>query len=106
MHCLLSRSEGFSTVFLEASARGTPVIIIDVEGPRELIPSDDYGLIINSLHINDVIKALRRLNDDRELLRLWSTSCNTLVEERYSWDASALLLETAILNCLKVRPLD
>lgn len=100
--CLPSRSEGFSTVLLEASASGTPSVVTDVGGARELIPDEEHGIIINSMKSRDIIYALCRLNDDRELLGLQVASCKALVEERYSWGATASLLETAILNCLKV----
>lgn len=96
--CLPSRSEGFSTVLLESSACGTPSVVTDVGGARELLPNENYGLIINSSKARDVIKALCRLNDDRELLGLQAASCKALVEERYSWDATAISVETAIMS--------
>lgn len=96
--CLPSRSEGFSTVLLESSACGTPSVVTDVGGAQELIPNESYGLIINSAQAKDVIKALCRLNDDRGLLGLQAVNCRALVEERYSWSATAITAETAIMS--------
>lgn len=99
--CLPSRSEGFSTVLLEASASGTPSVVTDVGGAQELIPNDSHGFIINSAQAGDVIKALCRLNDDRELLGLQAANCMALVEERYSWSETAVSVETAIMTILR-----
>ena len=93
--CLPTRSEGFSTVLLEASACGTPSVVTDVGGTRELIPDDSYGTIIQSMSSDEVALALCRLFDDRSLLSLQSRNSKALVEERYSWDATARDVEKA-----------
>lgn len=93
--CLPTRSEGFSTVLLEASACGTPAVVTDVGGARELIPDDSYGTIIQSMSSDEVAWALCRLFDDRSLLSLQSRNSRALVEERYSWDATARDVEKA-----------
>lgn len=93
--CLPTRSEGFSTVLLEASACGTPAVVTDVGGARELIPDDSYGTIIQSMASDEVVSALCRLFDDRKLLSLQSRNSRALVENRYSWDATAIDVEKA-----------
>lgn len=93
--CLPTRSEGFSTVLLEASACGTPAVVTDVGGARELIPDDSYGTIIQSMASDEVVSALCRLFDDRKLLSLQSRNSRALVENRYSWDATARDVEKA-----------
>lgn len=93
--CLPTRSEGFSTVLLEASACGTPAVVTDVGGARELIPDDSYGTIIQSMSSDEVAWALCRLFDDRSLLSLQSRNSRALVEERYCWDATARDVEKA-----------
>lgn len=97
--CLPTRSEGFSTVLLEASACGTPAVVTDVGGARELIPDDNYGTIIQSMSSDEVAWALCRLFDDRTLLSLQSSNARALVEERYSWDATARDVEKAFCIC-------
>lgn len=96
IHCLPSRSEGFSTVLLEASACGTPSVVTDVGGARELLPDDSCGLIIPSMTTPDVVKAIVRLCDEPGLLARESYNCRKLVEQHYSWDTTAEALEAAI----------
>ena len=97
--CLPTRSEGFSTVLLEASACGTPAVVTDVGGAHELIPDDSYGTIIQSMSSDEVVSALCRLFDDRKLLSLQSRNSRALVENRYSWDATAIDVEKAFCIC-------
>lgn len=97
--CLPTRSEGFSTVLLEASACGTPAVVTDVGGARELILDDSYGTIIRSMASDEVVSALCRLFDDRKLLSLQSRNSRALVENRYNWDATAMDVEKAFCIC-------
>ena len=64
-------------------------------GARELIPDDSYGTIIQSMSSDEVVLALCRLFDNRSFLSLQSRNSRTLVEERYSWDATAMDVEKA-----------
>ena len=62
-------------------------------GARELIPDESYGTIIQSMSSDEVVLALCRLFDDRKLLSLQSRNSRALVENRYSWDATAIDVE-------------
>lgn len=87
--CLPTRSEGFSTTLLEASACGCPSIVTDVGGARELIPGEDFGSIIESRDASSVIGAVGRLVDEPGLRSRQSLNCRSLVEREYSWMDSA-----------------
>ena len=89
--CLPTRSEGFSTTLLEASACGCPSIVTDVGGARELIPSGEFGLIIESRDSSALIKSVEQIADNLELRKAQSTNCRLLCENGYSWRESAKL---------------
>lgn len=48
---------------------------------------------------DEVVSALCRLFDDRKLLSLQSRNSRALVENRYSWDATAIDVEKAFCIC-------
>ena len=56
--CLPSRSEGFCTMFLEAAACGTAIIATDVGGMHEIAPTNEYGILLESMSASDVKDAL------------------------------------------------
>lgn len=66
--CLPSRSEGFSTTLLEASACGCPSIVTDVGGARELIPNGNFGTIIPDMSSSSLVGAVLSLLGDRKRL--------------------------------------
>ena len=93
--CLPTRSEGFSTALLEATACYTTPIITDVGGARELIPTDEFGIIISDNRPETIAKAIERLADDAG----YRCSCADMIGQRvrneHSWDAAAQALEQA-----------
>lgn len=93
--CLPTRSEGFSTTLLEASACGCPSLVTDVGGARELIPDTGYGTIMSDASAETVIHEVLSLCERRSDLPPMGERCERLVEDRFSWDATALAAEKA-----------
>lgn len=93
--CLPTRSEGFSTTLLEASACGCPSLVTDVGGARELIPDTGYGTIMPDASAETVVREVLSLCERRSALPLMGERCERLVEGRFSWDATALGAEEA-----------
>ena len=87
--CLPSRSEGFSTTLLEAAACATPSISTDVGGARELIPSDEYGIIIPDASPSAISSALCFAADHAEEIAKMGRKASAGVKERYCWRAVA-----------------
>lgn len=90
--CLPTRSEGFSTILLEAAACGCPAVVTDVGGARELIPSSEYGTIIQSMSMESIERAINQVVSNRSLLKAQSKAVRMLVESKHSWRDSADLL--------------
>lgn len=100
VHVLPTRSEGFSTALLEASACGLPSIVTDVGGAHELIPSKEYGNIICSMNTIDLSDAVKQVFDNHELLQAQSDNCKKQVKEKYSWNATADIVLKAFKNSI------
>lgn len=96
--CLPTRSEGFSTILLEAAACGCPAVVTDVGGARELIPSSEYGTIIQSMSMESVERTINQVVSNRSLLKAQSKAVRMLVESKHSWRDSAELLCYAFAN--------
>lgn len=93
--CLPSRSEGFATCLLEASACGTPAITTDVGGAREVILDESYGIILKELSEDSLLASMHRLASDRDGFFEMGKRCRQRVESHYSWNEAALAFERA-----------
>lgn len=93
--CLPSRSEGFATSLLECAAWGVVPIVTRVGGVDELIPSDDYGLVIDEPSGSLLADAIRRLASDSEVARGMGRRIRNLVELEFTWRKTAARLRKA-----------
>lgn len=62
-----SRHEPFGTVFVQAWANKTPVIVSDADGPRQFCVDGDDSLIVPRDDADALAAAIRRLIDDQAL---------------------------------------
>jgi len=94
--CLPSRSEGFCTSLLEASACSLPSIITDVGGARELIPSREYGWILPNQSGESVAQAISSVMklSPSELASVGEKAYQ-LVRNSHTWSDTMLRLEEA-----------
>lgn len=58
--CLVSESEGLANAWVESLASGTPLVISDVGGARELVRSEIAGHIVDK-DVDNIVKAIRDL---------------------------------------------
>lgn len=63
----ISRNEGFGTVFVQAWAQGTPVIVSDADGPRQFVRDGEDGLVTPVDDEKLIISAVQHLIDDSDL---------------------------------------
>jgi glycosyltransferase involved in cell wall biosynthesis len=72
--CLASSREGSPNVIREALSCGTPVVATDVGGIPDLIPSEQYGLLVPARDTGALASALARALGaqwDREQIAAW-----------------------------------
>lgn len=89
LYCLPSRSEGFATSLLEASASGTASLITDVGGVAELIPNDSYGWILHSTKPQDIAESIKVALNDRQQLKQQGLAVQHLVKQNFNWQSTA-----------------
>lgn len=87
--CMITRSEGFSTSLLEASACGTPALITDVGGVDELIPDETFGTVLKDDSALNAAAEIEALEKDRGRLRAQGNRVRSRVEQLFSWRNTA-----------------
>jgi glycosyltransferase involved in cell wall biosynthesis len=83
---LPSTSEGLANVWLEALASGTPIVISDVGGAREVLDRPEGGRIVH-FHSGEIASAVRDI-----LARPPDPAAVRATAERFSWEKNALEL--------------
>ena len=94
--CLPSRSEGFCTMFLEAAACGTAIIATEVGGMHEIAPTNEYGILLESMSASDVKAALEKAASNRATIKHMGEQLAARVRSQCTWEQSAhkLIQET------------
>ena len=87
--CLPTRSEGFSTSLLEAAAAGTTPIMPRVGGVAELMPDEQYGMMLPSTSAAAIAHAITELEGHRDRARAMGAAIAQRVRSCYSWKATA-----------------
>lgn len=62
-----SRGEGFGFVFLEAMARGLPVVAGNVDATPEVIQDGETGLLVNPTSVDEIVEAVSRILSSEDL---------------------------------------
>jgi teichuronic acid biosynthesis glycosyltransferase TuaC len=83
---LMSASEGLANAWVEALASGTPVVISDVGGARELLDRPEAGILSapDSAAVADAVKAVLAHKADRHAV--------AATVDRFSWEANTAAL--------------
>jgi teichuronic acid biosynthesis glycosyltransferase TuaC len=83
---LVASSEGLANAWVEALASGTPLVISDVGGARELMDRRDAGMLVSPdpVSIADAIGQVLRRNADRHAV--------AATVDRFSWESNTAAL--------------
>jgi glycosyltransferase involved in cell wall biosynthesis len=77
LFCLASSREGWPNVVNESLACGLPVVATDVGAIPEMIPSEQYGLIVppdNAVALQNALREALGRNWDRSAIADWGQS--------------------------------
>jgi len=81
-----SYSEGLGISVMEAASIGLPIIATDVGGTREIITTDETGILIKARDVGQLAEELRRLCADAELREKLGKNARMLIERKFNWD--------------------
>jgi len=98
---LTSTYEGFPNVLLEAAAMGAVAIASDVGGCRELVLSQETGLLVPARAPAAVAAALRRVLHDGSLARRLALAARRRVEAEFAVERMAERTSAAYLDLLR-----
>lgn len=87
--CLPSETEGFPTSVLEAVACKCFVVTTKAGGSKELITSDELGIIMDNNSAECIESALERVMDNAHLRETAAEKCYTRLKENFTWDVVA-----------------
>ena len=84
-----SDTEGLPTSLLEACASGISAISTNVGGVRELMPNDQYGIVLDSANVGQMVEHVLWCNEHRDVLAQRGAACRELVMREFSWTKTA-----------------
>lgn len=88
--------EGLPTILLEAAAQENAIVVSDCAGAREVIPSEDFGIVLDKTNTESVIEAMLRIYNDPSLAKQLGTAARNRIESTFTWDAAAQSLITVL----------
>ena len=98
-NCLLSRSEGgFPTTILEAAVCKTISITTNVGSVIELMPTSDYGVVLETSNSKEAADAIRYLQKNPSINRLIGENIKSRVESEFSWSKTAKKVENVCIR--------
>jgi phosphatidylinositol alpha-1,6-mannosyltransferase len=96
--------EGFGIVFLEANARGLPVIGGRSGGAQDAVADGESGYLVDPMNVSEIAQRLIELLRDHAQARRMAETGRLRVETQFSWDRAARQVRTAISEAVACSP--
>ena len=87
-----AQQEGFGIVLLEAMACGKPVVATEIVGLAKEIKERNAGKIVMPKDVKELANAIIDILQDKKVAEEMGVNGRRLVEERYSWEKIAKLI--------------
>ena len=81
LYVVTSYSEGYNLTVIEALAAGLPIIMTDVGLAGEIVKNEENGLIIKPNNEEELIKAMERIIEDKELEQTISSNSLSVISK-------------------------
>jgi len=81
-----SYSEGLGISVVEAASIGLPIIATDVGGTKEIITTDETGILVEARDVGQLAEELGRLCADAALREKLGENARILAERKFNWD--------------------
>lgn len=85
----VSRLEAFGIVALESMASGTPVIVSDIPGVREVIVEGEHGLLCEPMNPEDLAGKIRTILNNPEMAEKMGKNGRKRVVNKFTWEKVA-----------------
>jgi len=83
--CNLSDYESFGVSVIEAMACEVPVIATNTGGLKEIIETENLGLLVKTNNINETVNAIQLLMDNKDIRKKISYNAKQHVLNKYNW---------------------
>ena len=80
--------EGLPTVLLEAAAQHCAIVVSNCAGAREVVPSKEYGTVLNVVSEDEIAKAILVYCNDRGATTTCGDNVALHIEHGFSWAAT------------------
>jgi glycosyltransferase involved in cell wall biosynthesis len=101
---LVSPSEGFPCALVEAMSAGLASVVSDIPAIRQLVQSEQHGLLAPAGDAAAVSAALIRLLDDQELRTRMGAEARRSVKEQYATERVLERYETLLGETIPTTP--
>ena len=99
--CLTSDNEGTPVSLIEAQASNVPVITTDVGGVKDIVEEGKTGFVVNKGDLEDYVKKLGNLINNKELRTEMSSNGWNFVKEKFHYTRLAKDMEKLYRKLLK-----